>query len=143
MSTTRDDLREELATRLEAYLSVDYPDVKALYSNQKFAYPNPPTVFLTSETDEFMARQTALGQPKKLKMFRGFWVIEIFAPENTGSKKAMQIADGLEEEFGGTQFKTESCGTVTLQHSICRDDRLTNGWHRWTVTFDYRIQQTG
>lgn len=143
MANTRDNLRIELAMRLEAYLSVDYPDVKTLYSNQKFAYPVPPTVFLTSEIDEFSVRQTALGQPRKLKMFEGSWIIEVFAPENTGSKKTMMVADGLETEFGGTQFKLQNCDTVTMSHSVCRDDRLTNGWHRWTLSFEYRVQQTG
>lgn len=87
--------------------------------------------------------QASLGGPNSaLQRYAGVIQIDIFTPEDSGTKTAKQHADTIEAIFHHVQFSAGNSGTITTRLPWIHKMGVKDGWHRFVVNVDYHRDRT-
>lgn len=116
MTYPRDDLRAEFETRLLAAV----PSLDIEIENIKF--DQPKTLWASCWVAFTDSGRASIGTTRRFDRHPGFFNIDLYAPEDTGTKTLWETAGVIEATFNATAFTLPDSGYV-----VCQVAKIVNG----------------
>lgn len=129
------DARSAIETRL--YNNITTVDKSKIeFINTRFCEPEGE-IWIRISIREGEARQASLGNYTILKRYAGSILIDIFIPNETGTREGREIADEISSIFDRKQFSYGSSGTIITRITSAQDVGLHEGWYQISCTTNY------
>lgn len=93
-----DELRAYVTDKVETYMGLNYPLIPTAYENQSFSTPTSGA-FVYTAVEEHDGRAASFGSTNKFSRNFDIIMIEVWVPENTGTKTANDMALALSRQF--------------------------------------------
>ena len=108
------------------------------YENVPFTQPEGnPWVALTILSGGGEIGSLGTGMTSRLERFSGIIQIDIYTPEDDGTKTAREAADTIAAIFDVVQFEAGSSGKITTRVPSYSTMGVQNGWHHSVVSVAY------
>jgi hypothetical protein len=82
-------------------------------------------------------QQVSLGTPAT-RRWPGVIIIQVFVPEDSGTKLAKTYADALAAIFDRVQFSSGNSGTISCRIPSVETVGAKDGWHQTNVTVPFK-----
>lgn len=122
-----EDARRAIETRLET----NWTTTPIRFENVPFQETMQPYVALFIRDGQGM--QISLGTPA-LRRWPAVIVVQIFVPQDIGTKLAKTYADSIAAIFDRAQFSSGNSGTIRCRIPSIEPVGITHGWHQTNVT---------
>ncbi len=122
---------EDAAKAIESRLQANWSTTPIKFENAPFAETTSAYVALYIRDGE--GNQVSLGTPA-LRRWPGLIIVQVFVPENTGTRKAREYADDIGPIFDRVQFSSGGSGTITCRTPSIDVIGLKFGWWQVNVT---------
>jgi hypothetical protein len=121
--------RAKFADEFTARWALDNPLLPIRYENRKFAQPanNMWGSICVNETGR---KRVSIGTQRRFVRVMGVIVVEVFAPEDSGSRNLRLVADKAAQYLEEKNFSLGSAAHVTTLVCSRRYDELPSGWAR-------------
>lgn len=116
MTYPRDDLRAAFETRLAAAI----PSVPIKFENVKLTQPK--TLYASSYLMFTSSTRASIGSIRRFDRHEGFFIVDIYNPEDQGSKALLDTAGAIETAFNAQEFTLPGSGYV-----VCLITKIVNG----------------
>lgn len=126
-----DDARQAVESRLAA----SWLMTPIKFENVPFKETDDPYVTLFILDGE--GQQISLGTPA-VRRWPSVIKVQIFVPQDTGSKLARTYADTIGAIFDRAQFSAGASGTMSCGIPSIAHVGITNGWDQFNVTIPLR-----
>jgi len=134
---------EDERRAIEGRFAANFTALAIKWENQPFDIVND-TAYVALTILTGAGHQASLGGASALQRYAGVIQIDIYVPEDTGTKVAKQHADTIESIFRQVQFSAGSSGTIFTRTpsiktlgTMAGSQRAESGWHRTVVSVDY------
>lgn len=105
------------------------------YENVEFKRPNDPWVRLQIVNGE--SDRITLGDNPQISRYEGVIVITIFTPEDTGTKRARELADVVGGIFRLAVFSSGNSGLIRCRVPRIEPIGTREGWYQILVRIEY------
>lgn len=122
---------EDTRKAIEGRLGDNWSTTPIKFENVPFKETKDPYVALFILDGE--GQQISLGTPA-VRRWPSVIKIQIFVPQDTGTKLARTYADSLGTIFDRAQFSSGNSGTITCRIPSITHVGITNGWDQVNVT---------
>lgn len=119
---------------IESRLAANWTTTPIRYENVPFRETVGPYIALFILDGE--GEQISLGTPA-LRRWPGVIKIQVFVPQDTGTKLARTYADILGILFDRAQFSSGNSGTIRCRVPSILHVGVTNGWDQINVTIPF------
>lgn len=126
---------EDTRAAIESRVKTNWTTTPVKYENVPFEETTKAYVALFILGGE--GGQISLGTPA-VRRWPGGIVLQIFVPENTGTKTAKTYADTLAALFDRVQFSSGNSGTISCRIPSTETVGVRNGWHQINVTVPFK-----
>lgn len=130
------DERAAIEARLQSNLS----GTPIEFENVRFTKPNGSpyvALFIRGGT----GNQASIGASRNVHRWPGIIQVDIFVPEDSGTKAAREIADTVSGIFLNESFASGTDGLIRCQTPSYQDFGVTNSYHRGVLTINYRREK--
>jgi len=128
---------EDERVAIESRMSDNYSSTTVKYENIPYTQPTDATwVSLTILSGSGTVDSIGSGA-NRLERFSGVIQIDIYVPEDGGTKSARDIADLVHTVFDNVQFSSGSSGTITTRVPSYSTLGVEAGWHHSVVSVAY------
>lgn len=135
MTTPRDKLRAEFETR--TILAI--PSVPTEFDNVRFEQPKDE-MWASGYLMFTASKRASIGSTARFDRHTGFWCVDLYIPEEQGTKDFFEAAYLLEAQFNGTGFDLPDAGHVTcLVAKIVNNPLVKDGFHQKTVMVPFYL----
>lgn len=125
---------EDTRKAIESRLASNWTTTPIRFENVPFTETAVPYVALFILDGE--GKQISLGTPS-LQRWAGLIVVQIFVPQDTGTKTARTYADAIGAIFDRQQFASGNSGTIRSRIPSIRRIGITHGWDQTNVTIPF------
>jgi len=122
---------EDTRNAIESRLKANWTVTPIKFQNVPFQETAEPYVALFILDGE--GSQISLGTPA-VRRWPAVIKIQVFVPEDSGTKQARTYADSLGAIFDRAQFSAGSSGTIRCRIPSIADIGVTDGWDQVNVT---------
>lgn len=119
---------------IESRLAAAWTTTPIRYENIPFAERSTPYVALFIGNGE--GTQVSLGTPA-LRRWVGIIMIQIYAPQDSGTNLSKSYADTIGAIFDRAQFSSGNSGTIRCRIPSIQNIGVTNGWNQLNVTVPF------
>jgi len=121
---------------IEARMVANYSTYKVKFENTKFKPPvNTPWLALTVQDGE--AFNASIGTARRVQRHPGIIQVDIYVPENQGTKTSREIADAVAVIFNTVQFSLGSSGTISTRAPALQGLGIEEGWDRKVLSIPF------
>ncbi len=119
----------------EARLAANFSATSIQYENAPF---NPPSnaAYISAKILAGEGIIASLG-PSPLHRFPGVFHIDLYAPEDQGTKVLRDHADTIESAFRNVQFSAGGSGTITTGTPTYIGIGIEDGWYHAVLSIPY------
>ena len=121
---------------IEGRFASGYSNTPIQFEDIPFAQPSTAWVALTILSGAGI--NTSIGGTRQVQRFAGIIQIDVYIPEDTGTKPARDIADLVDPIFNNAQFSFGSSGTITTFVPSYQTLGVENGWYHAVVSVAYQ-----
>jgi len=133
---------EDERRAVETRFSGAYSSTPVKYENAIFDQPNNSSwVALTLLSGGGI--NASIGTTRPVKRFSGIIQIDIYTPEQGGTKAARDLGDLVAAVFDNVQFSVGSSGTITTRVPSLSTMGVQNGWYHAVVSVAYHRDKIG
>lgn len=130
---------EDEAKAIEIRLTTNWTTTPIRYVNAPFKETDQPYVALFVLDGD--GHQISLG-PVALRRWVGIIVIQIFVPQDSGSRVAKTYATTLAAIFDRVEFSTDASGLIRCRVPALREVGIINGWYQLNVEVPFIRDKT-
>ena len=128
---------EDERVAVEAKMAAEYSSTTVQYENIPFSQPTD-TAWVSLTILSGGGNVDSIGSGTgRLERFSGVIQIDIYVPEDGGTKAARDIADLVHAIFDNKQFSSGSSGTITTRVPSYSTLGVEGGWHHSVVSVAY------
>lgn len=128
---------EDERVAIEGRFAANYSNTVIKYENIPFTEP-VDTAWVTLTILSGGGNVDSIGTgDSRLERFSGVIQIDIYVPEDGGTKTARDIADLVHAIFDNVQFSSGSSGTITTRVPSYSTLGIEGGWHHSVVSVAY------
>lgn len=125
----------DAAAAIEGRLSSNWLTTAIKYEGAPFTEPTAAYVAIFIRDGEGI--QISLGSPA-VRRWPGIIMLQVFAPEMTGTRKAREYADSLGAIFDRVDFSSGNSGLITCRTPSIEVIGARDGWCQVNVTVPFR-----
>lgn len=122
------------AKAIESRMQANWSTTPVKYEGVPFAAVVTPYVALFVRDGE--GQQISLGTVA-LRRWVGVIIIQVFVPEDTGTRQARIYADGVGAIFDRAQFSVDNSGTIRCRIPSVEMIGVRDGWLQINVTIPF------
>lgn len=133
--SVRDHMRKEMYDRMIAA----FPAIPLDFDNQKFEQP-ANTPFMSAFFRYIASKRASIGTTQRFTRHKGFFVVNVYVPEDTGTKVLWTNADAVIDAFNSRNFTLLDGSAVTIgePYTTGEPDRV-DGFHYIPVMIPFMI----
>lgn len=116
--------------------AAQYPSVPASYENRKFAQPQQEP-WIDFNLVQVTRQRKNLGTTKRFVRTTAMVVLEIYVPEDSGTKSLYEMADYIGTALEDQNYAITGSQNITALTSTQRHDGKMDGFYRQTVMIPF------
>lgn len=129
-------LRDDLRAAFYNVLLTAFPSTDIGLENQKFEQPKD-TQFMEVWFKEISSKQASIGTTNKFKRHMGYFVVECFVPEKSGTKDLWDMCGDVSDAFEDQNYTlTDGSYVTTLTPEVFGNGKK-NGFYSRVVMIKY------
>ncbi len=134
--------RAKFSDEFTTLWAADYPTVPISYENRKFTQPVNAPWAAFSVVEATRKRQSVGPTTKRFVRVKGFIVVEIYVPEDTGSASLFTMMTAVTTYLEERKFPLSTGqAATTLTGDRQNDGKQANGFYRGTVMIPYWLDE--
>lgn len=128
-------MRKEMYERLMSA----FPTTPLDFDNQKFEQPKD-TPFMSAFFRYINSKRASIGTTQRFSRHKGFFIVNVYVPEDTGTKVLWTNADAVIDTFNSLNFPLADGSAVTIgePYATGEPDRV-DGFHYIPVMVPFHI----
>lgn len=131
--------RAHFSAAVTSAWNAQYPAIPISYENRKFAQ-SPQTAWMDFNIVTVDRSRKNVGVTRFVRT-EGLVVLEIYVPEDTGSKTLYEMADFIGQAMEEKNYPLGESRNATTMTSKSRHDGMMNGFYRQTVLIPFHFDE--
>jgi hypothetical protein len=126
------DVRDDVRAAFENALQDAIPDVDIEFENIKFEQPKE--LYASCWLQYSLSRRAAIAQSRRFDRHTGFFCVDLYAPEGSGTHAMLLTSSLIEAAFNAQTFNLPNSGYITcLVAKIVNGPLIKDGYIQKTV----------